>query len=444
MRFRSRIAASGPAGAAALFERHVSELVEDLRLDPAPDMSWTEAANPSLAIYGSAVRLPRRLARLPREEPKEQVAARLATALFRARWRLLASALQNRERKLDPSLAALAELGLDFDELVALADAPAGPDSLVSRAWIASERHPARLELLVPPSTWLPRDTLREATAIACEMSGLTLPEPELGRDYGLRHGQARLRVRAVRTPVIGDNTDGGTATELDVFGLARLFVRYAAMLLDPVMLTKALLRADPGTVALLPEVLRMAQAPRLAAALRPLLEGGFGLPHAPALVQAMLATPTVAEADGRYLALPDTVVVGKVDVGRDALAARLRAGIVPGALLRRAGELGRTLSIWYLSREQANRLPIDNDPERTCDVLAPLALPAARAEAVLLVPDGLGTRVWKALRDELPDLVVVEFGEWPDGLSKTTRSDRGWGGSMSGIGMISNSGAAG
>jgi hypothetical protein len=221
---------------------------------------------------------------------------------------------------------------------------------------------------------------------------------------------------------VIGDNADGGTPTELDAFGLARLFVRYAAMLLDPVMLTKALLRADPGTVALLPEVLRMAQAPRLAAALRPLLEGGFGLPHAPALVQAVLATPMVAEADGRYLALPGTVIVGKVDVGRDALAARLRAAIVPGALLRRAGGLGRTLSIWYLSREQANRLPIDNDPERACDVLAPLALPAARAEAVLLVPDGLGTRVWKALRDELPDLVVVEFGEWPEGLEQRPR----------------------
>jgi hypothetical protein len=115
-------------------------------------------------------------------------------------------------------------------------------------------------------------------------------------------------------------------------------------------------------------------------------------------------------------------VVVGGVDLARDALAARLRASIVPGALLRRAGGLGRVLSCWYLSREQADRLPLDDAPESACDVLAPLALPAARAEAVLLVPDGLGTRIWHVLRDELPSISVVEVAEWPAGLEQRPR----------------------
>jgi hypothetical protein len=418
----SRITASGPAKAAALFESRLHELVQDLRLDPAPVLSWTEAASPSLTIDEGAVRLPRRLARFPREEPEEEVGERVAKALFRARWRLLAPALEAREREPDTSLAALADLGLDLDDLTALAGAEAALDEQARYAWMAAERSPARLELLLPPSPWPPLDTFRDAITLAREMCGLPLPEPELARDNGLRRGQARLRVRAVRTPVIGDSADGETATELDAYVLVRLMVRYAAMLLDPVMITKALLRADPGTIAMLPEMLRKANGPQLAAALRPLLEAGFGLPNAPALVQAVLAAPTVAETDGRRLALPGTVVVGGADFSRNALAARLRASIVPGALLRRAGGLGRTLSIWYLSREQADRLPIDDAPERACDTLAPLALPATRAEAVLLVPDGLGTRVWQVLRDELPELAVAEFAEWPDGLVQRPR----------------------
>ena len=370
------------------------------------------------------MRLPRRLARLPREESDREVGTRLATALFRARWRLLAPALKTRNREPDASLAALAELGLDLDDLVALADVAPGPDPQATRVWITAERRPAQLELLLPASTRLPRDTFRDASNFAREISGVPLPEPELVRDYGLRNGEARLRVRAVRTPVFRSNTDGGAEVELDALGLARLIVRYTAMLLDPVMITKVLLRADSGTVAMLPGMLRKANAPRLAAALRPLLEGGFGLPDAPALVQAVLTTPTVAEGDGRRLALPGTVIVGESDFGRDTLAARLRATIVPGALLRRAGGLGRTLSIWYLSREQADRLPIDDAPERACDALAPLALPAARAGAVLLVPNGLGTRIWQILRDELPDLTVVELAEWPDGLGQRPRGE--------------------
>jgi hypothetical protein len=421
----SHVAAAGPARAETVFESRFHELVGDLRLDPAPEVSWTDAANPSLTINGNAMRLPRRLARLPREEPAEEIGERIATALFRTRWSLLAPALQSREPQPDSSLVALAELaelGLDLDDLTAVARAAAsgGP---ASYAWMAAERRPAQIELLLPPSSaWPAPDTLRTATDFAREISGLPLPEPELARDYGLTRGRARLRVRAVRTPVIGEVANGETATELDPLDLAGLIGRYAAMLVDPEMITRVLLCADPGTVALLPEMLRKADAPRLATAVRPLLEGGFGLPDAPALIQAVLAASRVAEADGRRLALSGTVVVGGVDLARDALAARLRASIVPGALLRRAGGLGRVLSCWYLSREQADRLPLDDAPESACDVLAPLALPAARAEAVLLVPDGLGTRIWHVLRDELPSISVVEVAEWPAGLEQRPR----------------------
>jgi hypothetical protein len=399
----------GVGEAAALLARSVGDLARDLRIDP-PRLKIEEGAAPTRAIGGEATRLPRRLSRYPAETETE-IAERITMAIFRERWRLLAPALSSRGVRLSPELKEAAALGLALDELVALAE-----HDVDLIPWEAAERYPALLELHVAPAAGrLPDGARQAALDFARELTGLPLPDAASVTDTGLGSGQIRLRVRSVRTPFV-QSAEGAEALPA---AFARLIVRHAAMLLDAAVVMRVLLRAGPGTAALLPDVLRGSPAPALAAALRPLLAAGFGLPDAPALVAALLARQVMTTIPNAWrMTLPGTSAVPEPDV----LAARLRAAIVPSALLRRAGGVGRTVSYWLLSAEEHKRLPVNDDALR--DALVPLALPAARAQAVLLVPDGKGARLRELLADELPDLAVVEAGEWPSALESRPRAE--------------------
>jgi hypothetical protein len=344
-----------------------------------------------------------------------EVARRLTMGLFRARGCLLALALASSQvPHSEQAVAEAAALGLSAEDVRAI-----GPQKTYDDfAWAAAERRPAEMALLLPPDAIPGQFVVETAARLAREMSGLPLPDLAIDMDPMLGSGAVRLRARAIRTPPVPIAMQGDTAA----FDLARLMLTCAAMLLDPVTMLRLLLRAAPGTIDLLPDVLRIATAPLLAQALRPLLDGGFGLPDATSLVTVVNARMVVARLPERRVTLPDTIAVGKEDARHDALAARLRAAVVPGALLRLAGGVGRTASLWSLPEEELRKLPLDSDPGASGARLAPLSLPAARAGGVLLVPDGFARRVFDVLCDALPTLCVAEVGEWPRQLDQRPR----------------------
>jgi hypothetical protein len=402
------------AEAEAVIALRLAELAEDLRLPRIPALSTEAGEPPSAQIGRDAVRIPR-APRQSRHSPSETASAlgeRVAAALIQARQRLLLSALRRNGATIAPSAHDAIAMGASLSELRTLSANPDADHAM----WALSERLPRSVALLTPEpaASWTNIDAIAEFSA---ELAGFDLPTPLVEQDVSLSPGTARLRMRGLRGPVVRfDPTDAVAA--------ALAYARQSALLLDAVAVTALLLNADSGSKASFPELLRRVSAPSLAVALKPLVAAGFGVPAVPALVRAVLAPAApVGDPTERRLVLPGYVPAPIDGDATNGLRDRLRMASVTGALLKRMGGGGQTVSVWVAPPTLAESLTTAPPTGLRLDLLVEAAHPAMSGRfSALLAPAGYGSALWELLMADLPELIVVEGPEFPPTLEARQR----------------------
>jgi hypothetical protein len=387
----------------------LAELADDLKLPVSPRVIVaTEDASGTLVHLGDQpIRVPYNLTRNVPPDPLQNAndhAERVAAAVIRARWRLLSPHLG----KAAATLFDAAALGLDLEDLRALQPLVRNPERL---GWAAAARCPSRCELLI--SSVAPASgkvNWPEISRAAAQAAGIPVPQIRVVTDPGLEPHQFRLRLRRVRLPVERWQDAAIRAREVE-----RAIVCYAAALLDAEAVAWLLLDSVDVALELTRRLLQEYGAPAVAAVLRELLDDGITIPHPAVLRRVQIAALADPGAPGaRALALPGTLILPPGGAAAATLAERFRAALVGPALLRRAGWSEGKLSVWVLPAEVAAAI----DP----DALALAALSCARADAVLLAPDGLARHVRRLIADALPTLLVVEPREWPATLGMRHR----------------------
>lgn len=391
------------------------ELAEDLRLPAVPELAWTKDQGTALRLAGRLVAVP-----LPAPSdgnllpPAKAVAAaeRAAAALFRHRWALLRHAgLPPR-----PALRDAMEGGLDLTTLLELHAAT--PDSDDALAYRVAERYPPSAALLLHRHD-LPtpeaRGFLREATQTVADAYGLPVPPPSLHGDAGLDLGRGRLRLGRVRGPVQPEPwPDDADKREPWLRGA---LLRHAPGLFDVGSLLTLLL--DPDRVP--PTAARAALdaakgARRLTTAARELLASGIGLVDPALLCEAATAPAVVLQhPTERVVALPGVLVLAPAEVNAPELMRRLRAGLVPAHLLRRAANDRGALPFRWLGDKTAKLLR--DQPTVPATWVARLAAECSRrivGRELLITPADLGHKVRDLLADALPDLLIVTTRELP------------------------------
>lgn len=395
----------------------LAELAADLRLPELPQPAFVP--EDALRLGERMLRVPLSLAR-PRAGARGNTAAdpvdlaeRVSAAACSARWGWLAPCLS----RPTPALRAASDAGLDLEDLRSLqplADDPA------ACGWAVGEQVPASVAVLLPPEDLDHADPAQVATT-AAELLGLPVAPPLLEADVQLAALTLRLRIRRLRLPPRLRQPDerGPRLTAAIVQALQR----DAAMLVDAQALAALMLDADDAPPALLQRMLLSpgADLALIAQALARCCGDGLRITH-PALLRHALLDETWAVDDpapGRYgVALPGVVPVARASLRTDAWAARLRAALIGPTLAAAGLEFSR--AVWTLSPSaaQAARRSQPADLDR----LARLALPCARADGVLLAPNGEAMAVRQALRHDLPTLLVCEEQEWPRELKPALR----------------------
>jgi hypothetical protein len=416
-----------------------TELFTDLRLDPKdhPVIECVaDTADLTIEVSGTSVAAPlgpgkRFLAHSPLVAA-EAKAERVAAALIRHRWLLMAPLLARNGQAPRPVLRRLSRLGLDLESLRQL-DART-PEDDTRLEFAAADQFPRKLEVRLhrhdearAHAEGAGHETAARRVATAL---GIPLPKLDIKQDAALNEECVRLKVGRLRGPV---EPMPWQDEPLERY-LQRPLARAAPVLFDIGALLTILLDPDAVRPDTARAALKLVTVPELADACRNILSDGFGLTDPYTLCRAILAPPVdmgpAAPPGGEGRPMPffqgAPVYEATPELPQASpLEQRLRSQLVPADLRRRA-EAARqaprsdagAIHCYWPSDATLDVMTGSQDPTATVRTLATAINDGLSRRDILMVPGRARHLVRRHLRDLLPNLAVVAAHEIPsDGL---------------------------
>jgi hypothetical protein len=411
------------------------ELFADLGLEPGdqPDIECAAgAADITIDVTGTPVVAPLGPGkRFPAQSPlvaAEAKAERVAAALIRHRWLVIAPLLTREGQEPRAVLRRLSRLGLDLESLRDLERR--FPEDDTDLEFAAADRFPRKLELRLhrrDEARALGEGAAHEAAVKgAATALGIPFPRLEIEQDAALNKRCVRLKVGSLRGPVEPMPWEDEPLERY----LQRPLARAAPVLFDIGALLTLLLDPDSVRPETARAALKLVTVPELADACRNILSDGFGLTDPYTLCRAILAPPVdmgpTVPSDGELRPMPFFQGAPVFEATPDMpqarpLEQRLRSVLVPADLRRRAesarqaprSDLGGIHCYWP-SAATLDAMAGPQVAAATVQTLASAINDGLSRRDILVVPGRMRYLVRRHLRDLLPNLAVVAAHEIP------------------------------